>query len=63
MIYRVSFRCYFDTDYTQHYQDIALKDVAKWINAYKFTHPNCKAITFRISFENQERSESECITA
>lgn len=50
-IYRVSFRCYYDGNYTQHWQDLALKDIPKWIEAYKFTHPEVNAITVRIPFE------------
>lgn len=50
-IYRVSFRCYYEGNYTQHYQELALKDIPKWVEAYKFTHPEVNAITIRIQFE------------
>lgn len=51
-LYRISFRCYYDGNYTQHYQDMTLKDIPKWIEAYKFTHPEVNAITIQIRFEN-----------
>lgn len=47
--YYVSFRCYFTpTEFTRHYQRIALKDIPKWIEAYMFTHPNVEAITVKV---------------
>ena len=44
--YNVSFRCYFPgaDNKTQHYMTMPLKDIAKWIEAYSFTHPNLQSI-------------------
>lgn len=50
-IYRVSFRCYYNGNQTTHYQELTLKDIPKWVEAYKFTHPEVNAITVRIPFE------------
>lgn len=47
--YELSFRCYFAPgDYTQHYQTMPLKDIEKWVKAYRFTHPNVQSITVKI---------------
>lgn len=52
----LSFRCYFpgkDNTVT-HYQDMPLKDVPKWIEAYQFTHPNVESISVKIWFHGEE---------
>lgn len=48
--YKISFRCFYpgDTMPTKHYQDLTLKELPKWIEAYEFTHPNCESITVKI---------------
>lgn len=48
--YNVSFRCYFGgtpDNFTQHYIDMPLKDIPKWLEAYQFTHPNVQSITVK----------------
>lgn len=48
----ISFRCYYkDGSNTNHRQILSVGDIPKWIEAYKFTHPNCIAITVKIWFE------------
>lgn len=48
----ISFRCYYPNGtWTNHYEDVRLKDIKKWIEAYKFTHPKCTGITISIKFE------------
>lgn len=51
-IYNCSFRCYFPSDggpnFATHFQEIALKDVPRWIKAYHFTHPNCLSICVKV---------------
>ena len=40
--YNMSIRCYFPgggDNKTQHYPVMPLKDIAKWVEAYEFTHP------------------------
>lgn len=60
--YRMSIRCYFsgDDNYTQHYPVMPLKDIAKWIEAYRFTHPTAQAITVKVWLDNRERGDTEC---
>ena len=55
--YNVSFRCFYDDEtgrhYTNHYQpDFPMSDIPRWIDAYKFTHPNCVSINVKIWFVN-----------
>ena len=49
--YDVNIRCYFggsENNYTQHRQTMVLSDIAKWIEAYRFTHPNVKKFNVRV---------------
>ena len=47
----VSFRCYFpDGGVCNHYQSLPLFDISKWIESYRFTHPNCSAISVKVWF-------------
>ena len=49
--YQISFRCYYpDGEPTNHRQELKLKDIPKWIEAYIFTHPNCESITVKVWF-------------
>jgi len=55
--YNVSFRCFFDNDgdphFTTHYiPQFPMKDIPKWVTAYRFTHPNCTALTCKVWFVN-----------
>ena len=54
-LYEISIRCYFNgqRNYTTHYQTMPLKDVAKWVEAYRFTHPNVEAITFKLWMKDE----------
>ena len=53
--FQISMRCYYPNgETTNHYQTIKLSDIPKWIEAYKFTHPNCVAITAKIWFGKEE---------
>ena len=49
-VYEVSFKCYYETNHTDHRQPLKLSDIPRWIDAYKFTHPACKAISVKIWF-------------
>lgn len=54
-VYHLSIRCYYDNGkHTQHFQDLKLAEISKWIEAYKFTHPNCKSITVKIWLDDEE---------
>lgn len=48
--YNISFQCYYPErgNYTTHKQVMQLKDIAKWIEAYTFTHPNVQSISVKI---------------
>lgn len=47
--YNISFRCFYaDGSYTTHRQDMSLKEIGKWIEAYTFTHPECKRISVSV---------------
>lgn len=52
-LYHMSIRTYFPGvgNHVNHYRDMTLKDIKKWVEAYKLTHPNCEAITVKIYLE------------
>jgi len=60
-IYNFSFRCYFDgadgPSYTTHYQPLPISDIPRWLDAYRFTHPDCKAISVKIWFRDGDQNE------
>ena len=57
--YGMSIRCFYDDasgrHYTQHYQQMPLSDIPRWLEAYKFTHPGCTAITVKVWFSEPEQ--------
>lgn len=58
----ISFRCYFPgarDNYTDHRASIPVVEIPKWVEAYRYTHPNCKRISVRIFFDREEVSEDE----
>lgn len=62
--YNVSFRCFFNNDYgpryTTHYApQFPIADIPKWFNAYRFTHPNCAAISCKVWFVDGNDCPSE----
>ena len=55
--FNVSFRCYFERNgdmlFNTHYvPDFPLADIPKWIECYRFTHPNVMSINVKIWFVN-----------
>ncbi len=55
-VYSISFRCHYPNgEYTQHRQDLQLKDIPKWLESYKFTHPTCESVSFKIWFADAEQ--------
>lgn len=53
--YNVSFRCFFEGEgginYTTHYNpSFPLCDIPRWLDSYKFTHPNCTSISVKVWF-------------
>ena len=56
--YRMSIRCYFPgnrDNRTQHFPVMPLKDIAKWVEAYEFTHPTAESITVKIWLHDEEK--------
>ncbi len=50
-MYEISFRCYYPNgNTTDRRQSMKLTEIAKWIKAYQFTHPEVKAITVKVWF-------------
>lgn len=54
--YKLNFRCYFPgiQNYTSHRVEMPLRDIPKWVEAYRFTHPNLENITVKIYMEDAE---------
>ena len=54
--YLLSFRCYCpeSSHYSHHVQELALEEIGRWMEAYRFTHPNVAAITVRVLFGRKE---------
>lgn len=62
--YNVSFRCFYDDNsgvhWTTHYfPAFPVADIPRWMDAYKFTHPNCTAISVKVWFT--AAPSSECV--
>lgn len=55
--YQMSIRCYFkgSDNKTQHYQTMPLKDIAKWIEAYQFTHPGVESIIIKVWCKDEKQ--------
>lgn len=53
--FRITFHCFYPEDPvpTKKTQDLKLNEIPKWIEAYKFTHPNCESISIKIWFHNE----------
>lgn len=58
--YQMSIRCHFPGkgNKTQHYPVMPLRDIAKWVEAYRFTHPTAEAITIKIWLHDEEEAET-----
>ena len=59
--YQMSFRCYFGgsaDNLTKHRQELPLKDIPKWIEAYQFTHPTCRSISVKVWFDAAPEAEN-----
>ena len=56
--YNISFRCFFGgMRYNSHYQRLSLADIPRWLDAYRFTHPNCVSISMKIWFTEPPSNE------
>ena len=53
--YSVSFHCYYQSgEPTRHFQQMKISQIPKWLKAYKFTHPCCKAISVKVWYADYE---------
>lgn len=51
----ISFRCYYGPgDHTTHYQTLPLREIPKWVEAYRFMHPEVQSISVKIWFHEEE---------
>ena len=58
-LFDLSIRCFYSNrNHTEHRQKMKLSDVSKWLEAYKFTHPNCQAVSVKVWFTDLERGKN-----
>lgn len=59
-LFRASFRCYYsDGSSTTHYHTLFANEIVKWIDCYKFTHPDCVSISVKVWFDDQEDADED----
>lgn len=46
----VSFHCYYETNTVTKSQYLPLSDIGKWIDCYRFTHPECFSVSVKVWF-------------
>lgn len=52
LCFDVSFYCYYSNgNVTRHTQELFLNDIPRWIESYKFTHPDCTSISCKVWFD------------
>ena len=53
--FAISFHCFFpDAPLpVKKVQELTIGEIPKWIEAYKFTHPNCAAVSFKVWFDEE----------
>ena len=57
-VFSISFRCYYEAgNHTNHRQDLKISEIPRWIDSYKFTHPECTAITCKVWFNEGEMED------
>lgn len=55
-IFYISFHCFYpgcDTPCRKE-QKLKLSEIPRWIDSYKFTHPNCTSIAVKVWFSSTE---------
>lgn len=61
-MFNVCFRCYYpDGSYTEHRLSLSVSDIPRWLDSYKFTHPNCLSISFKIWWSDINTKEKDGI--
>ena len=52
-MYDITFFCDFPNgNRTRHTMYMPLDDIGRWIDCYKFTHPDCRAISVKVWFNS-----------
>lgn len=52
-IFHMTFHCNYEGNHkTIHNQSLPLKDIPRWIDSYKFTHPHCESISVKVWFND-----------
>lgn len=53
--YKCSIRCYYKhcDRYTHHLQRLNLWEIGKWIEAYRFTHPEVESICVKVYMDEE----------
>ena len=46
----VSFHCYYENNIVTKSQSLPLSDIGKWIDCYRFTHPECISVSVKVWF-------------
>lgn len=55
--YRINFRCYYaEGRYYNHWRYMPLEDIPRWIEAYRFTHPEVHDISALVWFCRSEEA-------
>lgn len=59
--FTVSFRCFFPgrDNIINHRQEMPLRDIPKWLEAYMFTHPTVVSISVKIWPHSEEGNVCE----
>lgn len=56
IIYRIKFQCFYPNgNKCDHWQDLTITQIPRWVDSYKFTHPDCIAISVHVNFEKMPR--------
>lgn len=60
MIYNVNFRCYYPNgNCNDHRRRMDAGDIPRWIDSYKFTHPDCISISIKVWFDDPDEDEAK----
>lgn len=56
----MNFRCYFPNgNKNDHRRTLKVEEIPRWIDSYKFTHPDCCSITVKLWFENEKEQRTK----
>ena len=59
-VYSITFRCHYPSQNRAvwYEREMALKDVARWLRDFKFTHPDCGQISMKIFMKGLQAGRS-----